>query len=61
MKSWIATGDNRTRESHQNVNGELVPLDKPFSHGLMYPGDPMGSANEIVNCRCAMTTEIIGV
>ena len=61
MKSWIATGDKRTRESHQNVNGELVPLDKPFSNGLMYPGDPMGSANEIVNCRCAMTTEIIGV
>ena len=61
MKSWIATGDNRTRKSHQDVNGELVPLDKPFSNGLIYPGDPMGSADEVANCRCAMTTEIIGV
>ena len=42
QKSWLATMDKRTRESHQRVNGEIVDLDKPFSNGLMYPGDPNG-------------------
>lgn len=60
-KVWIATGDNRTRESHQRVNGEMVDLDKPFSNGLMYPGDPAGDTKEVMNCRCAMTTEIIKI
>lgn len=58
-KVWIATGDERTRESHQRVNGEMVDLDKPFSNRLMYPGDPAGDSKEVINCRCAMTTEIV--
>jgi len=30
-------------------------MDEPFTVGvdsLMYPGDPMGSAAEIINCEC---------
>lgn len=59
-KSWLATMDKRTRETHQRVNGEIVDLDKPFSNGLMYPGDPNGGASEVIRCRCTMTTEFIG-
>ncbi len=59
-KSWLATMDKRTRESHQKINQEEVDLDKTFSNGLMYPGDPNGRAEEVIRCRCAMTSEFAG-
>jgi SPP1 gp7 family putative phage head morphogenesis protein len=61
VKVWVATNDSRTRERHAEINGEERPLDKPYSNGLMYPGDPSGPADEIINCRCAQSTEIIVV
>lgn len=54
VKQWDATLDGRTRESHAQVDGEIREVDKPFSNGLMYPGDPSGGAAEVVNCRCAL-------
>ena len=54
VKQWDATLDDRTRESHVAVDGEIRELKKPFSNGLMYPGDPSGGAAEVVNCRCAL-------
>ncbi len=54
VKQWDATLDGRTRESHSQVDGEIRELDKPFSNGLMFPGDPSGGAAEVVNCRCAL-------
>lgn len=54
-KIWIATGDDRTRDRHIDINGEIKSVDKPFSNGLMCPGDQTGGdASETVNCRCAM-------
>ena len=54
VKQWDAALDKRTRESHAMVDGEIRELDKPFSNGLMFPGDPDGGAAEVVNCRCAL-------
>lgn len=54
VKQWDASLDKRTRESHQQVDGEIRELDKPFSNGLKFPGDPDGGAAEVVNCRCAL-------
>ena len=54
LKQWDSTLDSRTRPSHQAVDGELVEVEEVFSNGLMYPGDPNGSASEVVNCRCAL-------
>lgn len=54
VKQWDSTLDSSTRESHQKVDGEIRELDKPFSNGLMFPGDPSGGAAEVVNCRCAL-------
>ena len=54
VKQWDSTMDSATRESHVAVDGEIRELDKPFSNGLMFPGDPSGGAAEVVNCRCAL-------
>lgn len=54
VKQWDATLDGRTRLSHRMVDGEIKELEEPFSNGLMYPGDPNGSAAEVINCRCAL-------
>lgn len=59
-KVWIATNDARTRESHAEIDGEAVPIDEPFSNGLMEPGDPDGEPEEIYNCRCSMKAHVIG-
>lgn len=54
VKQWDATLDDRTRESHMMVDGQIRELDEPFGNGLMFPGDPSGGAAEVVNCRCAI-------
>ena len=56
VKQWDATLDGRTRDSHRRVDGEIRELDEKFSNGLMFPGDPSGSAAEVVNCRCVALT-----
>ena len=54
VKQWDATLDARTRDSHAKLDGEIRELDKRFSNGLMFPGDPSGQAAEVINCRCAL-------
>jgi GntR family transcriptional repressor for pyruvate dehydrogenase complex len=58
-KGWMATMDDRVRESHAELDGEYVGIDDPFSNGLMYPGDPDGDPEEVYNCRCTMVTRIV--
>lgn len=54
IKIWVSILDDRTRETHVAIDGEERPIDKRFSNGLMYPGDPRGSAAEVINCRCTI-------
>lgn len=56
VKQWDASLDGRTRDSHARVDGEIRELDEKFSNGLMFPGDPSGSAAEVINCRCTSNT-----
>ena len=56
LKQWDAALDGRTRDSHRHVDGEIRELEEKFSNGLMFPGDPSGSAAEVVNCRCTADT-----
>jgi uncharacterized protein with gpF-like domain len=54
-KLWRTEHDDRVRASHRHVDGVTLPLYQPFMVGgypLMFPGDPMGPADEVVNCRC---------
>lgn len=55
-KVWITKLDGRERESHKELDGEMVPIDMPFSNGLMYCGDQSGEASEVINCRCKIAT-----
>jgi uncharacterized protein with gpF-like domain len=53
---WLSTLDGRTRLTHQRADGQRVPVGQPFRVGdasLRYPGDPLGPANEIIQCRCS--------
>lgn len=57
VKIWIAVNDARTRRTHRHVtgvDGEQRDILKPFSNGLMFPGDPDGPPEATINCRCVI-------
>lgn len=53
-KQWIAIEDKRTRvaHTHAGVDGERRDLYDSYSNGLLFPGDPEGPAEQVINCRC---------
>lgn len=56
-KYWISTGDDRTRPSHREADGQTKPFAQPFIIGgseMLYPHDPAGPAKEVINCRCVV-------
>lgn len=59
MKRWLAVDQpDRTRPAHLAADGQEVPVRSPFLVGgeqLQYPGDPSGSAGNVIQCRCSMT------
>lgn len=50
---WVAADDDRTRDSHVELNGEIIPMGGTYSNGLQYPGDTNGDIEEWINCRCS--------
>jgi len=57
QRDWIATMDERTREDHSAADGQVRGMKDEFNvggEGLMFPGDPMGSAENVINCRCVL-------
>ena len=50
---WIAADDDRTRESHIEVDREIIRIGDTYSNGLAYPGDTSGPIEEWINCRCS--------
>jgi hypothetical protein len=54
-KQWLSTMDGRTRRTHVRADGQVVLFDQRFEVGGSYlrvPGDPLGPAAEVINCRC---------
>ena len=60
-KQWFTAGDDAVRDGHIELEGKIVDMNKPFSNGLMYPGDPAGGASQVCNCRCVMAPVVDGV
>ena len=57
-KQWVSSRGERTRPDHREANGQVVGMDENFIVGgepLFIPGDPSGSAAQIINCRCVQT------
>lgn len=55
-KRWIATHDNRTRDTHIEYDGlPAMPLDYEYNYGLRKPRDPhCPIMEEVCNCRCVI-------
>lgn len=64
-KQWITTQTERVRDkdmgggrgfvSHKDAHGQIRKVDEPFDVGgeqLMYPRDPAGKPENIINCMC---------
>jgi len=69
---WVSVIDSRTRPStrkvpradHVVIDGRETTLGVPFSMPItnipmLYPGDPSGSVNDIVNCRCTIFPVVV--
>lgn len=56
VKQWDATLDDRTRETHRMLDGQIRELDEPFEVGGMQADAPgmFGIAAQDCNCRCAL-------
>jgi hypothetical protein len=61
MREWVSAQDDRTRDTseadHVDADGQTVGMKEPFTvsgEKLMFPGDPSGSAANVINCRCAV-------
>ena len=62
LKRWIPTADDRTRDGHSEmISHKAIPLNERFrvvgknSTSIMdRPGDSMGSAENVINCRCVL-------
>ena len=58
IKEWVAVQDDRTRITHAVADGQRQNIEGKFQVGgdlLKYPGDPIGSPEETINCRCVVT------
>ena len=67
-KRWLASLDNRTRDTHQRLDGQEVPVKESFHVGtkdgtkfIRYPGDPNAEPALVYNCRCTMIEVFDGI
>jgi len=61
-REWVTAVDERAREDHIMADGQIVGMNEPFIVGdsaLMYPGDPDGSAEQVINCRCVIAYVVV--
>lgn len=59
VKRWIAKLDQKTRDTHAELNGQEVRgIESPFQSSsgalLAFPGDPSAPPRETINCRCSL-------
>jgi len=58
-KAWLSSHGPNVRDAHAQAEDDYIddpiPIDEPFEVGgeeLMYPGDPAGSPENVINCQC---------
>lgn len=63
FKVWVSTKDDRTRPTHVAADKQRTLLTEPFTVGtakLLFPGDPRGPAQEVIQCRCTLLPITLG-
>ena len=72
VRVWVSSQGERTRTiadgaafDHLAADGQRVGMNEPFviegingDELLQYPGDPMGSAANVIQCRCSVVFEL---
>lgn len=57
LKQWDSTLDMKTRQTHRELDGQIVGVDEEFisssGYKALYPGE-FGSPKEDINCRCCI-------
>lgn len=56
VKQWISTLDDRTRETHKILDGQIREVEDYFEingHKALHPGG-FGAASEDIHCRCCI-------
>lgn len=62
-RQWLAYLDNRTRDTHAILDGQIRAVGEKFQvygEEIMYPGDPTAPAGLVYNCRCRTIAIIEG-
>ena len=57
QREWLNATDARVRDAHNLSEPQIREMDEPFNIGgelLMMPGDPSGSPQNVINCRCSV-------
>lgn len=52
-KTWRVNSRN-PRDHHAALNGVTVGLHERFPNGMLWPGDPVGGADNNANCQCSV-------
>ena len=63
QKKWVAILDGRTRHAHEELNGKVQDVNKPFvnsSGEIWWPGDPSSAPANRMNCRCHLVPLVDG-
>lgn len=59
LRKWNPAKDDRVRNSHEQMRGQLRGMEEPFISGLgnllMYPTDPEAPADDTIQCRCSLS------
>jgi len=59
---WLSAFAPKSRDTHMAADDQIVGLDEPFIVGgeyLRYPGDENGSPENICNCLCTTSPEVM--
>jgi hypothetical protein len=68
LKKWVVTVDGRERDTHlEMADKPAIPVDDFFEvrnpkggiDRMKYPGDPSGSAGNVIQCRCTVVYQRI--
>lgn len=62
-KEWVSMHDDDVRDTHQEADGQVVPVfDKFRVNGVLvdYPGQPVGEPALWINCRCTARPTKLG-